>query len=71
MYSIDRIEGGYAVLEQDGVLTDVLLSALPEGVREGDLLEQTESGWACRQAETESRRESLAARRRRMLGGTP
>lgn len=68
MYSIDRIEGDYAVLEQDGVLTNVPLSELPEGVREGDLLVPTQDGWAECPAAAEEHRRRIVSRRRRLLG---
>ena len=43
-YSVDRIEGDYAVLmEEDCSTISVLLTDLPDGTREGSLL-QEESG---------------------------
>ncbi|GHU70814.1 hypothetical protein FACS1894184_16790 [Clostridia bacterium] len=40
MLTVDRIEGKYAVCEdQDRVMHDIPLSELPEGVREGSRLE--------------------------------
>lgn len=39
MIVVDRIEGDMAVLEIGGKCVDVPLAALPEGLREGDLLE--------------------------------
>ena len=71
MYSIDRIEGGHAVLEKDGKTLDVPLSGLPDGIREGDLLEQTPDGWHLRRDAAERRRHQLAERRRRLLEGKP
>lgn len=71
MYSVDRIEGGSAVLETEGAAVDVPLTDLPEGVREGDLLEQTADGWVICREETVSRRNALAERRRKLLGGKP
>lgn len=65
MFSIDRIEGNYAVLEENGATQDVPLSELPEGIREGDLLERKPDGWLLRHSD--SRRNSLAERRRRLL----
>lgn len=35
---IDRIENDTAVCEADGIMIDVPLSALPEDVREGDVI---------------------------------
>ena len=68
MYSIDRIEGTYAVLEQEGRTLTVRLSEFPEGVREGDMLELTADGWLLRRDAADERRKSLA-RRRRLLEG--
>ena len=46
IYTIDRIEGGFAVLEdENGAVRDLPLTSLPEGAGEGDKLEQTEAGW--------------------------
>ena len=38
MIVVDRVEGTRAVLEMDGELVDVPLSALPPGVKEGAVL---------------------------------
>jgi len=38
MIVVDRIEGEYAVCEIDGAFSDVHLSQIENGVREGDLL---------------------------------
>lgn len=35
---IDRIENGYAVIENEGIMLDIPLSQLPDGVKEGDVL---------------------------------
>lgn len=35
---IDRIENGYAVIENEGIMLDIPLSQLPDGVKEGDML---------------------------------
>ena len=43
MITIDRIEGGFAVLEIAGTMVDVPLSALPAGAQEGDHLTLTPS----------------------------
>jgi hypothetical protein len=69
MYSVDRVEEGYAVVEHDGEFENIPLSQLPSGVREGDLLKKTEKGWSTDAAETENRRQALAARRRKLLNG--
>ena len=41
-YTIDRIEGGIAVLEcEDGTMTEAPVQSLPQGIREGSALEKT------------------------------
>ncbi len=67
MTTIDRIEGRIAVIEQDGVSIDIPLSELPEGIHEGSILIKTEQGWALCPVEEQTRRASLAERRRRLL----
>ena len=60
-YSVDRIENGIAVCE-DGEqnVINIELSLLPDGVREGDIIETTEKGFAVRRNETDERRKKLA-----------
>ena len=60
-YSVDRIENGRAVCEdknQNIISIEILL--LPDGVREGDIIETTEKGFAIRRNETDERRKKLA-----------
>lgn len=64
IYTVDRLEGGWAVLEDEGrQMSDVPLSRLPAGLREGDLLERTGLGWTLRP----DLRESRLARNRALL----
>lgn len=45
IYTVDRLEEGWAVLEDSiGELTILPLTRLPQGTREGDKLEETEEG---------------------------
>lgn len=61
IYTVDRIEGSWAVLEgEDRRMSDVPLSQLPCGLREGDRLERTEEGWRVR---PELREQKLAKNR--------
>ena len=62
-YTIDRIEGLLAVLEdEDGESRHVPVSALPETAREGDLVTETEPGvFAVDEAATEARRARIRA----------
>ncbi len=69
MEIIDRLEGELAVVETDAGFLHIPRSALPEGAREGDVLRKTEGGFVLDPTETQRRRASLAARRRRMRGG--
>ena len=63
MTVVDRIEGGFAVCETDIGQRLLPLAELPGGVREGDVLAETEAGgWFVDRLATQSRRE--AARRR-------
>lgn len=49
IYTVDRIEGAFAVLEaENGAVRDLPLTDLPKGTEEGDKLEQTEAGWQLR-----------------------
>lgn len=69
IYCIDRFEGNYAVLEHDGSFSDFLREKLPPDAKEGDMLEWSDNCWHILHEETNSRRQSLAERRRKMLGG--
>ncbi len=69
IYTIDRFEGEFAVLEHDGGFTDFLRDKLPPEAQEGDLLEWREDSWQILHEDTDSRRQALAERRRRMLEG--
>ncbi|MBR1529261.1 MAG: DUF3006 domain-containing protein [Oscillospiraceae bacterium] len=69
IYSVDRFEGEYAVLEHDGNFSDFHKSRLPAELKEGDLLEWSDEAWHILHDETEQKRQALAERRRRMLEG--
>ena len=69
IYTIDRFEGDYAVLEHGDAFFTVVRQELPEEASEGDLLDWTDSGWQIQHEETNTRRQALAERRRRMLEG--
>lgn len=56
-YSIDRFEGDFAVCESSGgEFTDILISLLPAGAREGDILVLAEDGKLMLDAEETQRR---------------
>ncbi len=44
MYIVDRFEGNIAVIENGDVMMKVLLSELPEGIREGSVLKRIKNG---------------------------
>lgn len=57
MFIVDRIEGQFAVCEtDDGAVTDLLLTELPPGVQEGDVLTLGREGYEIDSAETLRRR---------------
>ncbi|MBR3835862.1 MAG: DUF3006 domain-containing protein [Clostridia bacterium] len=60
-YSVDRIEEAFAVCEdENGAFENIGLAALPENVREGDILLKTDDGYTILADETEERRQRLA-----------
>lgn len=60
--TVDRIENGIAVIDEGGKRTDIPLSELPEGTREGSLLKR-ENGKLVLDTETEKAlREKLKKR---------
>lgn len=66
MLTIDRIEEGIAVCErEDGSF--IRLSALP-GWAEGDVLAETDGGYAVDEAETRARREAARRKSRQIKG---
>ncbi len=66
---IDRFEGEFAIVETDDGTLEIPRAELPQTAAEGDVLQNTENGWQVDADSTQARREKLAARRRRMLGG--
>lgn len=65
--SIDRIEGGFAVcIDEQQQSHRIALSALPKGVGEGDLLCQTENGYALDAQETGRKRKAVSDRLSRL-----
>lgn len=57
IYSVDRIEGTYAVLVgDDGDDCSVLLTDLPEGMKEGAVVRLENGAYALDESEQQSRR---------------
>ena len=66
---VDRLEGKYAVCERtDGKMLSLLLSQLPDGIRDGDILTERNGGYQIDRAATQKRKEDLDAKRRRLFG---
>lgn len=66
MIIIDRFEGEFAVLETDSGMVQTARSLLPETAREGDILVQTAEGYAADAEATQTRREKLLARTKKL-----
>ncbi|HBE86569.1 MAG TPA: DUF3006 domain-containing protein [Lachnoclostridium sp.] len=59
-YTIDRIGETVIICEdENGDMLKVQASELPEGVREGDILTETEGTWTLEKEETERRRQRI------------
>lgn len=73
MWSIDRIEGEYALCENTvtGETCRLLLSELPAGAGEGALLRRTPTGWQRAEEEERARRRAMAAKVRNLFGKSP
>ena len=61
MMSIDRLEGDYAVCQENGMVFHILRELLPAGAKEGDLLRQGSSGYEIDYQGTQEAREETAA----------
>lgn len=73
MWSIDRIEGEYALCENTvtGEICWLPLSELPAGAGEGALLRRTPAGWQRAEEEERARRRAMAAKIRNLFGKSP
>lgn len=59
-YTIDRISEMVIICEdENGDMVKVKASALPEGVREGDILTEADGMWTLEREETEGRRQRI------------
>ena len=66
-FSLDRIEGEWAVLvDDDGRSVDVLLSVLPEGAGPGKVYRQVGADYVEDATEEQVRREKIQALQRRL-----
>lgn len=67
-YSVDRIEEGFAVCEdENGKMVNIEKGKLPEGVKEGDLISIDNGEAVILTEETEERRKKLAEKRRTLF----
>ena len=67
-FCVDRIEGEVAVLSGDGgEITDVPLTSLPDGVREGDVLRLEDGVWVADPGETVRRAERVRGKLNRLF----
>ncbi len=67
-YSVDRIEEGFAVCEdENGKTVNIEKEKLPESVKEGDLISVDNGEAVILTGETEERRKKLAEKRRALF----
>ena len=73
MWSIDRIEGDFALCENTvtGETRRIPLSELPQGIGEGALLHHTPAGWQRAEEAERDRRRQMAAKIRNLFGSSP
>lgn len=62
MWSVDRLEGSFAICEETrtGEVRRFPLTELPQGLREGDLLQNGRNGWQIERQEAARRRRNLS-----------
>ncbi|MDE6780303.1 MAG: DUF3006 domain-containing protein [Ruminococcus sp.] len=68
MTVIDRFENNTAVIEIDGVMTEINRSELPENAREGDVIIRSDGIWIIDAAATEQRRSEMLELMKRLMG---
>ncbi len=69
MWSVERVEGGFAVCENEtGARREIPLGELPPDLREGELLRETGTGFVRAAQETEARRKSVFRQMKRLFG---
>lgn len=59
---IDRIEGKFAVIDNEGIMLDVPLSVLPADVKEGDMLSFINGMYIVNNETADEQRAEMAAR---------
>ncbi|MBQ6164222.1 MAG: DUF3006 domain-containing protein [Clostridia bacterium] len=69
MIYIDRIENGYAVLEiSENRFDTVPVSVLPDGAKEGSVLEKRDGVYSLNEAAEKARRKRLFGMQARLFG---
>lgn len=66
MIILERTEENLAILETDTGFLEVPRQQLPPDAKEGDVLQQTATGYAVDAAATQKRRDKLRARTKRL-----
>ncbi|MBR5513791.1 MAG: DUF3006 domain-containing protein [Ruminococcus sp.] len=59
---IDRIEGDFAVVENEGIMLDIPLSQLPCDVKEGDIITFSNGVYIVDNKSAQEQREEISAR---------
>lgn len=59
---VDRIEGDYAVIENEGIMLDIPLSQLPCDIKEGDVLCHCDGVYIIDNEAAAAAREKISAR---------
>lgn len=68
--SIDRLEGKYAVCEDDtGAMHDILRNLVEASAKEGDVLVLKDGRYFVDALETQKRKQAAAALQKKLLGG--
>ncbi|MDE6034958.1 MAG: DUF3006 domain-containing protein [Ruminococcus sp.] len=67
MNVIDRLEDNIAVIETDGGFIEIERSRLPEDVREGDVVTETDGKWLADVTATEQRRKNIRELMKRLM----
>lgn len=68
LYTIDRFENGFAVLEcEDGSHINKYKELIPDGAREGDVLEFTDNDFVIREDLTRERRDKILKKSKKLF----
>ena len=59
MIVIERFEGDFAIVENDGAMQNIERGRLPQNAKEGDVIKQVGNGFEIDSDETEKRRKKI------------